>query len=115
MTDDSLGPFTAEDETVGMFALVARNHKVELEDYLREVRVPFEVNPERGYERRSVQIRIPHGFDLFAFGRYITTTDLHCHLGFAFDGHDYSEVFPRRRKCLTTRSSGPPPLRGVVR
>jgi hypothetical protein len=92
MIVDALIPFVAEDETVGAFALVARNHKVELEDYLREVRVPFEVNPDRGYERKRVQIQIPDGYDLFAFGRHITTEDLHYHLGFIFDGYDYSEV-----------------------
>jgi hypothetical protein len=100
MTDDSLGPFTAEDETVGNFVLVASQHKLELEDYLREVRVPFEVNPERRYQSRKVQIRIPHGFGIFAFGRSVTTKDLHYHLGFAFDGYDYREVFsPVREKA----------------
>jgi hypothetical protein len=100
MIVDSLLPFTAEDEIVGMFAFVARDHKVELEEYLREVGVPFEINPEQGYERRRVQNRIPHGFDLFAFGRYITVDDLHDHLGLIFDGCEYSEVFyPVREKA----------------
>jgi hypothetical protein len=92
MIVDALIPFIAKDETVGMFALVAKDHKVELEDYLREVRVPFEVNPDQGYERKRVEIRIPDGFDLFAFGRYLTTEDLHDHLGFLFGSYDYSEI-----------------------
>ena len=93
MIVDALVPFTAADGAVGMYAFVARDHKVELEDYLREVRVPFEVNPVRGHERRRVQIRIPHGYDLFAFGRHMTTEDLHDHLGLIFDGYEFDQVF----------------------
>jgi len=93
MIVDSLLPFTAKDDTVGLFALVARDHKAELEEYLREVRVPFAVNPKQGYERRRVRIRIPNGFNLFVFGRYISTADLHDHLGFIFDGYQFGEVF----------------------